>query len=207
MDLKFDPSLQSSVDKTHTSKQAITEKEKTAEKNTLRDSFAKSQFDAPQIYTASGKILGVESKDKSLLSQFHSFKDSVQNQMEALFQAYAENSEDDSLVTKTQGELNTYFAENPEALAEIKSGNMPEYWNVQNTSKRMFSIVMAGYDGSSDVSSFYDKAVDFVNQAYGEVKEMIGFEFPQLVLDTKEALMNGLEQFKEGKSLSEIVFN
>ena len=43
-----------------------------------------------------------------------------------------------------------------------------------------------------------------VKQAHNEVGSMLGFEFPGLVMDTRQAVLDALEQFKGGAALSEI---
>ena len=100
----------------------------------------------------------------------------------------------------------TYFTKNPEALEQIANGEIPDYWNVENTAGRMFKIVTVGVTEETNRESFYTKALDFINRAYDEVKEMIGIEFPSLVQQTKESLLNGLEQYKNGVDIKDIIF-
>ncbi|MCH7498299.1 MAG: hypothetical protein IH971_10665 [Candidatus Marinimicrobia bacterium] len=45
-----------------------------------------------------------------------------------------------------------------------------------------------------------------VKQAYNEVGSMLGFGFPGLVMDTRQAVLDALEQFKGGAATSEISF-
>ena len=45
-----------------------------------------------------------------------------------------------------------------------------------------------------------------VMQAYRDVGSTLGFEFPDLVMDTRQAVLDALEQFRGGAALSEISF-
>ena len=77
---------------------------------------------------------------------------------------------------------------------------IPEYLNKGNTAHRIFSIALLGYQEGSDRKEFADKAMTMVIQAYNEVGTML------LVLDTRQAVLDALEQFKGGAALSEISF-
>jgi len=83
---------------------------------------------------------------------------------------------------------------------------IPEYWNKENTARRIFSIALMGYQEGSDREEFADKAIAMVKQAYNDVGSMLGYEFPELVMDTRQAVLDALEQFKGGAALSEISF-
>ncbi len=170
------------------------------------DQFESAQPVIPNVYDKLGQLQGVPKKRETLLDQFKALQESVGQQLNAVFDSISQHSEDKELVGKAHDELKSYFTENPEALQQVAAGEIPEYWNVANTAKRMFGIVTAGFNPEMDVEHFYQTAVDFVNQAYDEVHDMIGFDFPSLVTDTKEALLNGLEQLKEGTAIDEISF-
>ena len=45
-----------------------------------------------------------------------------------------------------------------------------------------------------------------IQQAYNDVGSLPGFEFPQLV-DTRQSVLDALEQFKDGTAPSEISFD
>ncbi len=170
------------------------------------DAFVRTKPVTPDVYNRLGKMERILKKTDNLLDRFQQMRNTVEQQMDALFSSFTQNDENNKLAGMAKDELGNYFKENPEALQEITSGKMPEYWNVENTASRMFDIVTAGYSGEEDLEGFYNKAVDFVHQAYDEVQLMIGFDFPPLVQDTKEALLNGLEQLKNGVSIDEITF-
>lgn len=174
---------------------------------TLSDSFQKNKPVVPQTYNKLGQMQGVQKKQGTLLDNFKSFRVSVENQMDALFKSYIETEGNEGLVGMAKEELGAYFTENPDALEAVANGEIPEYWNMENTAGRMFSIVIAGFNEETDLEGFYEKALDFVNQAYDEVSFMIGFDFPPVVQDTKEALLNGLEQLKDGVPIEDITFS
>ncbi len=88
----------------------------------------------------------------------------------------------------------------------VASEGVPEYWNKENTASRIFSIALMGYQEGSDREQFADQATTMVKQAYNDAGSMLGFEFPELVLDTRQAVLDALEQFKGGAVLSEISF-
>ncbi len=171
-----------------------------------QDQFKSAAPVIPNVYDKLGQLQGVPKKHKTLLDQFKTLQQSVGEQLNAVLDSISKNSDQAELVGKAHDELKSYFADNPEALQQVAAGEIPEYWNVENTAKRMFGIVTAGYNQEMDVEQFYQTAVDFVNQAYDEVHDMIGFDFPSLVTDTKEALLNGLEQLKDGVAVDEIQF-
>ena len=57
-----------------------------------------------------------------------------------------------------------------------------------------------------NIDEFYEKTKSMIENAYSEVEEMVG-SLPSLVTDTREAVLSGLEQFKDGKDISEITFS
>ena len=178
----------------------------TAAQRPKEDTFVRAKPVVPNVYDRLGKIQNMVKKADNLLDRFQQMRNTVEQQMDALFSSFTQSDENKELAGMAKDELGNYFKENPQALKEIADGKMPEYWNVQNTASRMFDIVTAGFSDDTDLEGFYNKALDFVHQAYDEVQLMIGFDFPPLVQDTKEALLNGLEQLKDGVSIDEISF-
>lgn len=170
------------------------------------DRFEHSEQLKTGAYDATGKVQAALPANKNLLDRFQALQQSVEQQLLALYDSFNGDKENTELVEGAKENLHAYFSENQQALEEVANGQVPEYWNVENTAKRLFEIVTAGVGDETERQAFYDKAVDFVNKAYDDVKLVIGFEFPPLVKDTREALMNGLEQFRDGTALDEIVF-
>ncbi|MCH7521352.1 MAG: hypothetical protein IIB42_06615 [Candidatus Marinimicrobia bacterium] len=77
---------------------------------------------------------------------------------------------------------------------------IPEFLNRGNTAQRIFSIALLGYQEGGDRKAFADKAMTMVIQAYNETGAV------PLALDTQQAVLDALEQFKGGAALSEISF-
>ena len=87
----------------------------------------------------------------------------------------------------------------------IAAGGIPEDWNIVNTAGRIFAIALMGYQEGSDRVQFAEKAAAMIQQAYNDVGSLLAFEFPQLV-DTRQSVLDALEQFKDGTAPSEISF-
>jgi len=84
---------------------------------------------------------------------------------------------------------------------------LPEYWNRENTARRIFGLAMMGYQEGMDQAAFADQASAMIKQAYREVHTELGREFPQVVLDTRDTVLQALEQFKGGTSPDSISFD
>ncbi|MEE9465074.1 MAG: hypothetical protein V3W14_05830 [Candidatus Neomarinimicrobiota bacterium] len=84
---------------------------------------------------------------------------------------------------------------------------LPDYWNRENTARRIFGLAMMGYQEDMDQAAFADQASAMIKQAYREVRTELGREFPQLVLDTRDTVLQALEQFKGGTSPDSISFD
>lgn len=145
--------------------------------------------------------------DKKSGTLFDSFKvkQNVVSQVTNLFKKFRDDKASE-LSGSTLENMKSYFDQNPEALEEVSAGKVPEYWNQENTAKRIFSIALMGLKEGMTREEFYENAKGMIDQAYGEVHGMLGFDFPQLVLDTKEAVLNGLEQFRDGTEAEDISF-
>ena len=87
-----------------------------------------------------------------------------------------------------------------EAAETAEPEGIPELLNRGNTAQRIFSIALLGYQEGGDRKAFADKAMTMVIQAYNETGAV------PLALDTQQAVLDALEQFKGGAALSEISF-
>ncbi len=105
----------------------------------------------------------------------------------------------------TKVALKEYVEENPEDLEDIEKGIIPEYWNQENTAKRIFNILLEGLDRADDKDSFYESSKDMIEKVYSDVETEVG-KLPQLVTDTKNAVLNGLDEFLKGTNVSDISF-
>ncbi len=90
--------------------------------------------------------------------------------------------------------LGKYFKDNPEDWETVQNGGIPDYFNVQNTAQRILDIWLPGYDGTEDVDEWAARTKNFIGQAYGEVSQLVG-NLPDIVRDTREYIMNALDQF------------
>jgi len=168
-----------------------------------KDAFSSHEEIYVGKYNAEGKI------EKPVASGFHvvlAIQQQIDDQVKKLTHYYKEIFEKSEVAQKSQESLADHFAQNPEELKEIEKGNIPEYWNQENTAKRILDIAVQGYKKDMDVDDFAKKAEDFVTQAYDEVENLVG-NLPDLVKDTREAVMKGLDQFRNGTPISEISFS
>jgi hypothetical protein len=97
--------------------------------------------------------------------------------------------------------LGAFFKENPEAAEQVSRGEIPEYFNVENTARRILNIYMPYYEEGEDKQAFVDRAKDIINQAYSDVGGMVG-ELPDIVLQTRDKIMEILDKFAVGEDIS-----
>lgn len=99
--------------------------------------------------------------------------------------------------------LNEFFINNPEALKDIESGKIPEYFNVENTAKRILDIYFTQYNGE-DKKEFADRARGIISQAYSEVEQMVG-SLPDIVIKTRDKVYEILDKFASGEDVSDFI--
>jgi len=92
--------------------------------------------------------------------------------------------------------LGAFFAENPDALEKVKNGEIPDYFNVENTGDRILDIWLSDYDVETSVEEFVELVRNYINKAYSQVSGMFS-GLPQLVQDTKEYVMRELDAFAQ----------
>ena len=146
------------------------------------------QFARTEVYKPHGKLQLSTDDSGTLLNAYLETKNVIRQQLAHFFGSRVngapELAEDEATV-----------------LNEI-----PEYWNKENTARRIFFIALLGYQEGGDREEFADRAIAMVMQAYRDVGSTLGFEFPDLVLDTRQAVLDALVQFRGGAALSEISF-
>ena len=81
-----------------------------------------------------------------------------------------------------------------------------EYWNKENTARRIFSIALMDYSEDVDQEQFADQATAMIKQAYSDVGAALGIEFPEPVMDIRQAVLHAMEQLRDGTALSDISF-
>lgn len=99
--------------------------------------------------------------------------------------------------------LNEFFVNNPEALKDIEAGKIPEYFNVDNTAKRILDIYFSRYNGE-DKKAFAERAKGIISQAYSEVEQMVGI-LPDIVIQTRDKVYEILDKFANGGDISDYV--
>ncbi|MFC1481282.1 hypothetical protein ACFL6E_03440 [Candidatus Neomarinimicrobiota bacterium] len=153
-----------------------------------------SQF---EVYSMRGSIRASDQDDGSLLTRYRSLVAMAKGQAAFLTQAsgsVAQNSND----TLNMDALKAAMPSDLEGLTE--------YWNKENTAERIFTIALLGFEPGDDREAMAEQAISMISQAYNDVQGMLGGYLPQLVLDTRAAVLDALEQFKGGTPISEIAF-
>lgn len=105
--------------------------------------------------------------------------------------------------TELKTSLGDFFRNNPEALQDISEGKIPDYFNVDNTARRILDIYFQRYDGG-DRQAFVDRAKGIINQAYNEVEGEVG-ALPDIVHETRNKIMDILNRFAAGGDVSDFV--
>ncbi|RKY89632.1 hypothetical protein DRQ09_00985 [candidate division KSB1 bacterium] len=108
------------------------------------------------------------------------------------------------ILEQTKQLLARFFEKNPEALKEIQQGKIPEYFNVENTARRILNIFFSRYDGE-DPEVFVDRVKKIINQAYKDVENIIGGSLPEIVQKTKEKVLQMLDDFAGGKDITDFL--
>lgn len=98
--------------------------------------------------------------------------------------------------------LGTFFEENPEAAEEISQGIIPEYFNIENTTRRILNIYFARYEQGEDKVAFAERAKSIINQAYNDVESIVS-GLPEIVLKTQSKVMEILDIFAQGGDISD----
>ncbi|UCH61613.1 MAG: hypothetical protein JSU77_07275 [Fidelibacterota bacterium] len=187
MAIQFRPDVVSAMPQ----QDALTKKTKSPQNNSPDekvDTTVTVQYTRTEVYNLHGKLQMSEDDSGSLLDSYLETKKVIREQLALLSGSDASGA-----------------PEVDEGEAAAVDG-IPEYWNKENTARRIFSIAMMGYTEGMDREEFANKAIEMVKQAYSDVGATLGFEFPQLVTDTRQAVLGALEQFKGGAALSEISF-
>lgn len=187
MAIQFRPDVVSAMPQQDT----LTRKAKLPQNNSPDDKAGTTvtfQYARTEVYTLHGKLQLSKDESGTLLDSYLETKRVIKEQLALL-----------------SGSDVSGAPEVDEGEAAAIDG-VPEYWNKENTARRIFSIAMMGYTEGMDREEFADKAIEMVKQAYSDVRSGLGFEFPELVTDTRQAVLDALKQFKGGGALSDISF-
>lgn len=168
--------------------------------------------DQLQLYDRTGKVNNQLSISTSeIVEKRESIRQQIFDQIygalqSAIQQGSLSTQSDNSLATSIlQADSSTdplglvsFYSNNPDAFDKVKNGEIPDYFNVENTGDRILNTFLSGEnteDGSFDV----ERARQIITQAYDEVGQMFGGKLPQLTLDTKEYVFNRLDEIAQGK--------
>jgi hypothetical protein len=100
--------------------------------------------------------------------------------------------------------LGAYYAEHPEDLQAISQGEIPEYFNVDNTASRILDIYFSRYQEGEDKNEFVTRAKSIIEQAYGDVEKMVG-TLPDIVQQTRSKVNEMLDKFAQGEDISDFM--
>jgi len=109
------------------------------------------------------------------------------------------------ILAQTKEFLLNFFDENPEAVEEVKNGEIPEYFNVENTAKRILDIYFSRLTENENKSEFVERAKEIIEKAYFEVESLVNSELPEIVLKTRERVFEILDKFAAGDNISEYI--
>lgn len=100
--------------------------------------------------------------------------------------------------------LGLFFEESPEAVEQVVRGEIPEYFNVENTARRILNIYFSQFQEGDDKKAFAERAKSIIEQAYGDVAGIVG-DLPDIVLETRSKVMQILEEFANGGDISDFM--
>jgi hypothetical protein len=109
-----------------------------------------------------------------------------------------------TLLKKTRDLLAGVFEENPEMLEEVENGKVPDYFNEENTAKRILKIYFDYFLEDEDRDKFVERASSLIKKAYSDVIQINNEQLPELVNDTRYLIFDKLEEFKNGQSIEDI---
>lgn len=161
-------------------------------------SISNKQSSRLEIYSVSGSLQVTDQTDGSLFTRYRSLVAMARGQA-----AFLSTQANGSVGSDSGASLN--LAALTEKMPQDIEG-LAEYWNKSNTAERIFTIALLGFEPGDDRDAAVERAISMVTQAYNDVQSMMGGFLPSLVLDTKAAVLNALEQFKAGTPIDEIGF-
>jgi len=107
----------------------------------------------------------------------------------------------DEILEQTKQLLAEFFEQNPEALEEVQQGQIPEFFNVDNTARRMLNIFFSKYNGE-DPGSYAEYVKSIIEQAYSDVESMVGGGLPDIVQQTREKVFQLIDDFANGEDIT-----
>ncbi len=177
------------------SNKSIPQTRLTTEKTAATAGFKTS---SSEVYTLSGDTRFSTGDRGSLLDAYRQARSQVEAQISALMENQSRKT---GATAKGLADFADFEGPKGDTYADLA-----EYWNKENTAQRIFTIAMLGYEEGIDRAEFAERAASIVKQAYGDVGMMIGGNFPQLVLDTRQAVFDAIDQFANGTEMSEVTY-
>ena len=154
-----------------------------------------------ETYDYSGRLTLDQDGGETLLDRYLRLRGTIIEQITRWSQ-FTEHTEKSGTPPGEAGEVQPV-----DGLREPLVPGLPEYWNRENTARRIFSLAMMGFEEGTDRTAFADQASAMIKEAYRDVRADLGREFPQVVLDTRDTVLQALEQLKGGASLDSITFD
>ncbi len=108
------------------------------------------------------------------------------------------------VISQVKDFMAAFFVDNPEAAEQVSKGEIPDYFNEENTARRILDIYMPYYTEGEDKQAFVERAKGIIDQAYGDVAGLVG-ELPDLVQRTRELIMDVLDKFAAGDDISDFM--
>jgi len=182
------------------------DKEDKKEQATTKDRVTLGANSQTETYDRTGKVNGSE-KPKSLVTlqqiEIEVAKQAYMLLEEAASTAGGSDQLKDFLssISGLTGEkedplgLGAHFAANPGDLRQVQAGIVPDHFNVENTGQRILDIWKQSLNEETDVNTWVANTKEMISLAYSEVGGMIG-SLPQLVLDTRDYIMQELDNMK-----------
>ena len=145
------------------------------------------------VYTDNGRLENIQRRDSS-------------GEIESLNRDNAEivqlrESIRNEILEQVKSFLGLFFEKSPEAVEQVVRGEIPEYFNVENTARRILNIYFSQYKEGEDKEAFAERAKSIIVQAYGDVVGIVG-DLPEIVLETRSKVMQILEEFANGGDIS-----
>ena len=154
-----------------------------------------------EVYTFGGSLEPMAGEGGTLLDNYRQIRVTVQEQLASLAGHFEVPSERDTPVTQESKSMLDLAGPSANTMDVLT-----EYWSRENTARRIYAIAMMGYQEGMDKADFAEKATSMITQAYNDVRAMISFDFPQLVMDTRRTVLDALQQFGNGTLPGEISF-
>lgn len=154
-----------------------------------------------ETYDFSGRLTLVQDGGETLLDLYLRLRGTITEQVNSWAQ-FTARQDQSGTPPSLAGE-----GQPVDGLPEQLAPGIPDYWNRENSAHRIFGLAMMGYQEGMDRPAFADQASAMIKQAYREVRSDLGREFPQLVMDTRDTVLQALGQFKGGTVLDSINFD